>query len=263
MKFPFLFRHKALSSDRVPILDERLTMENPSTSSETVSTPEEPPQTKRPQVGNGSYVDKTVHVLGWDNILIGNNTAISEYTCFNINLRDTLRLRIGDNCFIGRRNFFSTGDFIDLGDYCLTGPNCSFLNAGHVTDSPFVPYIVSGIESYGRLAIGTNCWLTSNVTVIGGVSIGYGSIVGSNSLVTESIPPLAIALGAPARIAKLFDRTLRRWRNIDDFGLPPQQVLAQHIDGLPSEDEYKAIMKEKYPTVLVPQVAAGLAAGEI
>jgi len=248
MKFPFVFRKPDLPvAATIPAIEpEPVTVE-----------------ATRPQVGKGSYVDKTVHVLGWDNLLIGDNTSIGEYTCFNINLRDQLRLRIGDNCFIGRRNFFSTGDFIELGDYCLTGPNCSFLNAGHVTDSPFVPYIVSGIESYGRLEIGTNCWLTSNVTVIGGLTIGFGSIVGSNSLVTESIPPLAIAMGMPARVTKLFDQNTGNWRSVNDYGVSPEEAIARHIARLPSEDEFKAAMKQKYPEVLVPQVAAGLAAGEI
>src|SRR5205085_1743447 len=139
----------------------------------------------------------------------------------------------------------------------------SFLNAGHVMDSPFAPYIVSGIESYGRLAIGTNCWLTSNITVIGGVTIGYGSIVGSNSLVTDSIPPLAIAMGMPARVTKLFDQDAGCWRGVNDFSVSPEEAIARHIAGLPSEDDFKASMKEKFPTVLVPHVAAGLAAGEI
>jgi acetyltransferase-like isoleucine patch superfamily enzyme len=218
---------------------------------------------KREQVGSGSYVDRTVQVLGWDNILIGRNTSIGEHSCINVNLRDTLRVRIGDNCFIGRRNFFSSGDFIDIGDYCLTGPNCSFLNAGHVTESPFVPYIVSGIESYGRLTIGTNCWITSNVTVIGGVTVGYGSIIGANSLLTESVPPLSIAMGIPAKITKVYDQESSSWRSLEDFGLPRDEALALHISRLGPEEEYKAFMKKKYPTVLVPKVAAGLAAGEI
>ena len=220
-------------------------------------------QRKRAQVGSGSYVDKTVQVLGWDNISIGQNTSIGEHSCINVNLRDALRVRIGDNCFIGRRNFFSSGDFIDIGDYCLTGPNCSFLNAGHVTESPFVPYIVSGIESYGCLTIETNCWITSNVTVIGGVTIGYGSIIGVNSLLTESVPPLSIAMGAPAKVTKVYDQGSSCWRSLDDFGLPRDEAMALHISRLGSEQDYKAMMKEKFPKVLVPRVAAGLAAGEI
>jgi acetyltransferase-like isoleucine patch superfamily enzyme len=204
-----------------------------------------------------------VQVLGWDNISIGENTSIGEHSCLNVNLRDTLRIRIGDNCFIARRNFFSSGDFIDIGDYCLTGPNCSFLNAGHVTESPFIPYIVSGIESYGRLTIGTNCWITTNVTIIGGVSIGYGSIVGANSLLVESIPPLSIAMGMPAKITKVYDQTSNSWRSLDDFGMPRDEALALHVSRLGPEEEYKARLKEKFPTVLVPKVAAGLAAGEI
>jgi hypothetical protein len=77
------------------------------------------------------------------------------------------------------------------------------------------------------------------------------------------VPPLSIAMGMPAKITKIFDQSSSKWRSLNDFGLPPEQALARHVAGLQTEEEYKALMKEKYPTVLVPKVAAGLAAGEI
>ncbi len=60
-------------------------------------------------IGKNTYIDKTVHVTGWNSISIGNNTAISEYSWINVNKRIPGRkhVRIGNNCYIGRRNFFS------------------------------------------------------------------------------------------------------------------------------------------------------------
>lgn len=215
------------------------------------------------RIGRNSYVDPFAQVLGWKNIVVGNNTSIGEHCCINVNFRDGERLRIGNNCFIGRRNFFSTGDFIEIGDYCLTGPNCFFLGAGHVTDTPFTPYIVSGIESYGRQTIGANVWLTSAVTVLGGIGIGYGSIVAAQSVVRDTIPPLCMAAGNPARVLKVFDAERQIWRALSDMGDNPERALTRHAAAVPPEADYLADLRARFPEVLVPKIASGIAAGEI
>lgn len=218
---------------------------------------------RKGHIGPNSHIDPTAQVLGWDNIVIGDNCSIGEHCCLNVNFRDGPRLRIGDNCFIGRRNFFSTGDFIEIGDYCLSGPNCFFLGAGHVTDSPFTPYIVSGIENYGRLTVGANCWLTSNVTLLGGITIGHGVIIGAGSVVKRSIPPFCMVAGNPARVVKLFDRDRGAWIGLDERDGDPDAVLREHAEAAMPEGEYVALLKAKYGAVHVPKIAAGIAAGEI
>lgn len=50
--------------------------------------------------------------------------------------------------------------------------------------------------------IGNDVLLGTNVTVLRGVSIGDGAVIGANALVTENIPPYAIAVGMPARVIK-------------------------------------------------------------
>ena len=50
--------------------------------------------------------------------------------------------------------------------------------------------------------IGAACWLADNVTILEGVQIGNGVIVGAGSVVTKSIPDYAIAVGNPARVVR-------------------------------------------------------------
>jgi galactoside O-acetyltransferase len=50
--------------------------------------------------------------------------------------------------------------------------------------------------------IGARCWLGAHVTVLKGVSIGEGTVVGAGSVVTKSLPPDVIAVGNPARVLK-------------------------------------------------------------
>ena len=188
---------------------------------------------------------------------------IAEGTWIQINFpKDpTCNIAIGNHCFIGRRNFFSVGEGITLSDYVLCGPNCHFLGAGHKTDNPFLPYTAAGIENYGRIHIGVNCWLTSNVTITRGIEIGYGTIVGANSRVTASLPPLCLAYGNPAVITKLFDAQTKAWQTLPKENAA--DLIAQHVAALPTEAEYLHVLNANTPQLFLSKHAAGRSAGEL
>ena len=44
-----------------------------------------------------------------------------------------------------------------------------------------------------------HCWITSNCTILGGVTIGAHSVIGAGSVVTRSITPGVFAAGNPCR----------------------------------------------------------------
>lgn len=50
-----------------------------------------------------------------------------------------------------------------------------------------------------EIVIGQNVWITSRVTILGGVRIGSNSIIGAGSVVTRDIPPGVFAAGIPAK----------------------------------------------------------------
>ncbi|EEW11823.1 acetyltranferase, putative [Vibrio mimicus VM573] len=52
------------------------------------------------------------------------------------------------------------------------------------------------------ITIGAHVWLADNVTILKGVDIGSGSIIGINATVTKSIDQSCIAAGNPARKIK-------------------------------------------------------------
>lgn len=194
---------------------------------------------KKQNIGKNSYVDPSVQVIGWRNIRIGQNSIISEDTWININHRgeENLSVIIGDNCFIGRRNFFTSGTLIKIGNYCLTGVDCNFLGSGHIYDCPFIPYIKSGTTEEGLIEIGPNCWLGANVTILKNVKIGYGSIIGASTLVNRNIPPLSVVVGNPCRVIRRFDMKLQTWVNYKDYSEESDQDLL-------SESEYLEILNK-------------------
>jgi len=62
--------------------------------------------------------------------------------------------------------------------------------------------------------INDNVWLGEFVSVLPGVVIGKGTIVGANSVVSKSLPPYVIAVGSPAKPIKEFNFETQKWVKI-------------------------------------------------
>lgn len=56
------------------------------------------------------------------------------------------------------------------------------------------------INSSGKVSIGNNVYIATNVTILKGVSIGDNCIIGAGSIVTKSIPSNSVAAGIPCRV---------------------------------------------------------------
>lgn len=50
--------------------------------------------------------------------------------------------------------------------------------------------------------IGNDVWIGANCTILGGVTVGDGAVIGAGSVVTKDIPAYAIAFGNPAKVIK-------------------------------------------------------------
>ena len=213
---------------------------------------------RRRHVGRGSYLAKTVNVLGWRNARIGAHTVICEGTCINVNHRGGVepRISIGDYCFIGRRNFFTNGENIVLKDYCMTGVDCHFNGGDHDISDPFVPHICTPVLLRNTISLGVNCRLGTDVLIIGDVTIGHGCMVGAGSLVTKSAPPFSLLVGSPARVIKRYDMLSQSWIPAADF-TPEMEAM------LPDEDSYLATLKANKPFILMPIDAAGQSRGDL
>lgn len=66
------------------------------------------------------------------------------------------------------------------------------------------------------VVIEDNVWLGEFVSVLPGVTIGKGTIVGANSVVSKSLPAFVIAVGTPAKPIKKFNFQTERWEIIKD-----------------------------------------------
>jgi len=209
-------------------------------------------------IGKNTYIDKSVHVTGWKNISIGKNTGISQDTWINVNERlgNKKHIIIGNNCYVGRRNFFSSGLLIKISDYFMSGVECKFMGSDHIFDNPFSPYISTGTTTEKEIIIESNVWLGAGVTIIGNIRIGRGCIIGAGSLVNKSIPPFSIAVGNPCKVIKRFDFSVNKWVKTMKYDSVKDSFI-------PNDEKYLELLKQNSPDIIIPFVACGKRKGDL
>ena len=86
-----------------------------------------------------------------------------------------------------------------FGDNVILGPNVNIYTAAH-------PYNeiqrLKGLEYAKPVKIYDNVWIGGHVTILPGVKINQGAIIGAGSVVTHDIPPYVIAAGNPCEVIR-------------------------------------------------------------
>jgi len=67
-----------------------------------------------------------------------------------------------------------------------------------------------------KVLIDTHCWIGRKATLLPGVSIGAGSIVGACSVVTNDVPSCSLVAGVPAKVIRKEVSWSRPWTHIDE-----------------------------------------------
>lgn len=114
-------------------------------------------------------------------------------------------------------HFDFMGDKLIIGKFCQIATGVRFIMNGsnHAMDgvSTYPFKVMQGWESAsmnvlskGDTVVGSDVWIGNSVTIMQGIKIGHGAIIGTNSLVTKDVPPYTIVGGNPSReIRKRFD----------------------------------------------------------
>lgn len=143
-------------------------------------------------------VSADVLITGFGSISIGGGTAIDR--AVKLHAHESRGLRIGSCVGIGYNVVVSAADggAVRIGDNVMVGPNVVLVAADHRFDDAATPMRFQG--HVGRdIEIGDDVWIAANCVVVGGVSIGRGSVIGAGAVVTRDVPPMEVWGGVPAR----------------------------------------------------------------
>lgn len=89
---------------------------------------------------------------------------------------------------------------ISIGAHCLIGDMTQILDCDAHEIEPNKRG--AGVGPIEPVSIGDNVWIGSRVLILRGVVIGNNSVIGAGSIVTRSIPPNSLAVGAPAKVVR-------------------------------------------------------------
>jgi len=177
-------------------------------------------------------------LLGMPTLVTGRGTSLaSTARILNANVASE-RISVGANCRIeGELFVFAHGGQITIGDWCFIGPGSRLwsscrLDIGHrvlishncnVMDSLTHPLGTAARHAQFRAILQTghpraidldeqpvtihdDAWIGAAATILRGVTVGVGAVVGAGSVVTRDVPPYTIVAGNPARIIRELPR---------------------------------------------------------
>lgn len=104
---------------------------------------------------------------------------------------------------------------LKIGKFCAIAAETKFIMTGNhkldaFTTYPFPifghgwenVYQIADLPVKGDIIIGNDVWFGYDSLVMGGVTIGDGSIIATRAVVTKDVPPYSIVAGNPAKVVK-------------------------------------------------------------
>ncbi|RIK30587.1 MAG: acetyltransferase [Anaerolineae bacterium] len=94
---------------------------------------------------------------------------------------------------------------LKVGKDVMMGPYVVIVGENHNSSSREIPMRLQGYKKYSPVRIEDDVWIGARATILPGVTIGKGAIIGASAVVTKDVPPYAICAGNPARVIKYRD----------------------------------------------------------
>lgn len=117
-------------------------------------------------------------------------------------------IHVGHHVNLGTRpTLLATRSEIRIGNHVMFGPGVTIRGGNHRFDIPG-RYIDTIGDDEKRpqddpgVVIEDDVWVGGNATILGGVTVGTGSVIAASAVVTKDVPPYSIVGGNPARVIR-------------------------------------------------------------
>lgn len=156
------------------------------------------------------YIKCYIQIIGASHISIGKQTLIGKNVslqCWDVfmNVKMTPELSIGNNCSVRDGSIITCANKIQIKDNVRIGPYVLISDNSHGASNRELldtNPIKRPLCSKGGVVIEKNVWIGAKASIMSGVHIGQGAIIGANAVVTKDVPDFAVVGGNPAHIIK-------------------------------------------------------------
>lgn len=198
--------------------------------------------------------NKKKDIIIMRSVTLNKNTHLSGYSkiCKNTKINNT---KIGTGSYISQDCILNN---CAIGSFCSIGPQVQVIYGRHpvrtfvsthpaffslrkqagftfVTEQKYQEY--KTVDSQYSVIIGSDVWIGHNASILEGVTIGDGAIIGASALITKDIEPYSINVGSPSRvIGYRFDKQKRdfllkfRWWDKDINWLKDHSAIFQDVE---------------------------------
>lgn len=146
------------------------------------------------RLGEGVVIQDFVNLYGCE---IGDRTKVGPF------VEIQKGVKIGRDCKISSHTFICEG--VEIEDEAFIGHNVTFINDNY----PLATNVEGRLaedndwkDRFRKTLVKRGASIGSSATILGGVVIGEGALVGAGSVVTRDVPARAIVAGVPARVMK-------------------------------------------------------------
>ena len=159
--------------------------------------------------GKRTAIMLPVQIAGEDRVVLGDRVYVGANSWIQA-LADgpsnAVAIRIGSGTSIAGACVISAVRSVTLEDDVLIARNVYISDHIHKYDDTSEAILNQGVDKIAPVLIKRGVWLGQNVVVCPGVTIGQGSVIGANAVVTRDIAEFSVAAGVPARVIKQIAR---------------------------------------------------------
>lgn len=145
-----------------------------------------------------------INALSKYGVQIGDNVSILDNTiieCTGVLRSLGAGLDIGNDVGIAQNCFIQVRAKVTIGNNVNFGPYVKVFSENHNFSNRELPIKNQG-ETRLPVVIEDDVWIGASATILGGVTIGKGSIIAAHSLVNKDVMPYTIVGGVPAKFIK-------------------------------------------------------------
>lgn len=136
--------------------------------------------------------------------IAGVKVGVDSSICGHLWIYGRGNLFIGESTWISPRAVIHTHLAADIciGARCDIGPSVEFITGSHMLGTS---QRRAGAGTALPISVGDGCWIGARTVILGGVTIGAGSVVAAGSVVTRDVPPNVLVAGVPAKVKRVLN----------------------------------------------------------
>jgi acetyltransferase-like isoleucine patch superfamily enzyme len=154
--------------------------------------------------GRGSSIQLPADLLGIEHITVGERVLIHAGAIIQSQVGGTIS--IGDDSLVYERAVITAQLSVVIEAGAIIGRNAHVSDHTHTYDDPTLNIVDQREPIVAPVLIKEGAWIANGAIVMPGITVGKRAVVGANAVVTADVPDYAVAVGAPARIVRRYDK---------------------------------------------------------